>query len=131
MYPAFMYLSLMKNYNYFGGIDKYFKELGKVFLELDAAGIPFPADNYQQLLNRHFYISENPNMTYIESMNFAYKTVSYQYIKSEYRDKINHCLQSLIIQSLFMAVKLKNWHLFRKHRTWLQNLKKLGNFKAF
>lgn len=59
---------MMKKYNYLHGMDKYFKELAKVFLELKQEGITYPAESYQCLLNSRFFISDQPS-TYVDSLN--------------------------------------------------------------
>jgi hypothetical protein len=79
MYESFMYLYMVKHYNYFGSVDKYFKELAKVFLELKSGGVPYPADNYQNLLNRHFFVKGEGSQNYVDNMQFAHQKVSVLY----------------------------------------------------
>ena len=76
MYSSFLFLHMMEKYNYFQGIDKYFRELGKVFLELKNEGVNYPANNYQNLLNSEFYIETQKPKTYVENMSFDYEKVS-------------------------------------------------------
>ena len=79
MYTSFLYLYMIKNYNFFSGIDKYFKELAKVFLELKSTGLKYPSENYQELLNRQFFLKNDQDSTYFENMDFEYKNVYFVY----------------------------------------------------
>lgn len=76
MGARFMYLHIMKKYNYFHGMDTYFRELAKVFIELKQEGITYPAENLHKLLNSDFYVTSSTPQTFVEATNFGYKKVS-------------------------------------------------------
>lgn len=76
MYTTFMYIHMVKTYNFFGSTDKYFKELAKVFLELAESGTSYPAEAYQKMLNQSFFVTSE-NDGYVQNMKFDHQKVCY------------------------------------------------------
>jgi hypothetical protein len=58
MYGKFLFLHMVKKYNFFQGVDVFFRELGKVLLELKNDGLVQPAGFYQDVLNTTFFVKE-------------------------------------------------------------------------
>lgn len=53
-----MFLHIVKKYNFFQATDVFFRELGKVLLELKNDGLIHPANSYQDVLNSTFFIKD-------------------------------------------------------------------------
>lgn len=51
MNAIFLYLKIIKKYNFYQGMDVYFRELAKVFIEMKEEGLSHPAETFQQILN--------------------------------------------------------------------------------
>lgn len=66
---------MIKKYNFYQGIDVYFRELAKVFIEMKEEGLSHPADTFQQILNSEFSISPSESSTYVQNMDFRFKKV--------------------------------------------------------
>ena len=75
MYTVLHFLKMIKKYNFYQGMDAYFRELAKVFIELKEDGINLPAETYQEILNSEFRIIPTESKTYIQSMDFRFKKV--------------------------------------------------------
>ena len=59
---------MMKEYNFFQGIDILFRELAKVLIELRNEGITEPAQNFENLLNSTFFVSKEKEQDFKVSL---------------------------------------------------------------
>lgn len=76
MNAIFLYLKIIKKYNFYQGMDVYFRELAKVFIEMKEEGLSHPAETFQQILNWEFSINPTENKAYVQEMDFRFKKVN-------------------------------------------------------
>ena len=76
MYANFLFLHMMRKYNFYQCLDKYFRELATVFLELKENGYNYPAESLQEILNSEFYVESNQPNTYVDAEKFDYQKVN-------------------------------------------------------
>ena len=125
MYTVLLFLRMIKKYNYYQGMDAYFRELAKVFIELKEDGFSLPSETFQELLNSEFRISSEENHTYIKDMNFRYKKVikSFTFLRmiiQQYQLDMDY--QEIL--NSFLVVKRKRYRKSWSIDKHLLNLKK-------
>ncbi|CAI2365840.1 unnamed protein product [Moneuplotes crassus] len=113
MATKIVFLNMIKKYNFFQGIDILFRELAKVLIELKEEGISEPAQNYENLLNSTFFVSQDKDKTF--EANLESIPVD----------------EGLIKQPEFIyAAKVQKVHLIKKYRKMLSEFERVKHYHS-